>query len=64
MKYCIICGKEAEYKIKGTSNFYCKECAEELFSDLSVLVKIDEEKRVEDGEIDSILKDEETETSE
>ena len=43
-KKCIICGEEeAVYKIKDTSDFYCEECAQENFSDLSVLVKVEEE---------------------
>ena len=42
-KKCIICNKPAEYQIKGTSDFYCRECAEELFNDLKMLIKIEEE---------------------
>lgn len=43
-KKCIICGEgEAVYKIKDTSDYYCEECAQENFSDLSVLVKVEEE---------------------
>jgi hypothetical protein len=42
-KKCIICGEEAEFCIKGTSDYYCKECAEEHFADLSVLHKVEEE---------------------
>jgi hypothetical protein len=42
-KKCIICGEEAEFSIKGTSDYYCKECAEEHFADLSVLKKVEEE---------------------
>ena len=39
----MICGEEAKFSIKGTSDFYCKECAEENFSDLSLLQKVEEE---------------------
>ena len=41
-KKCLICSGVAEYAIKDTSDFYCKECAEEQFGDLSLLVKIEE----------------------
>lgn len=42
-KKCIICEEEAEFCIKGTSDYYCKECADENFADLSVLKKVEEE---------------------
>jgi hypothetical protein len=42
-KKCIICESEAIYKIKDTSDFYCKDCAEENFADISVLIKVEEE---------------------
>ena len=42
-KKCMICGGEAKFSIKGTSDFYCEECAEESFSDLSLLQKVEEE---------------------
>jgi hypothetical protein len=42
-KKCIICGKEAAYNIKDTSEYYCGECAEEQFDDVSVLVKVEEQ---------------------
>ena len=42
-KKCIICDVEAIYKIKDTSDFYCQECAEENFSDLDLLIKIEED---------------------
>lgn len=41
-KKCIICGAEANYCIKGTNDYYCKECAIEHFGDLSMLVKVEE----------------------
>ena len=44
-KRCIICGKEAVYGIKDTSDYYCQECAEENFADLTMLVKVEEEAR-------------------
>ncbi len=42
-KKCIICESEAVYKIKDTSDYYCEECAEENFAEISVLVKVEEE---------------------
>lgn len=42
-KKCIVCDAEAIYKIKDTSDYYCQECAQENFADLSLLVKVEEE---------------------
>jgi hypothetical protein len=42
-KKCIICGEEATYGINGTSDFYCKECAEENFADIDMLKKLEED---------------------
>ena len=39
---CILCEKEAEYGIKGSSETYCKECAVEQFQDVDYLQKIEE----------------------
>jgi len=39
----MICGKKAEFTIKNSSEAYCAECAEEHFSDISYLQKIEEE---------------------
>lgn len=55
-KKCIICREEAEYKIKDTPDFYCQECAEENFSDISVLVKVEEEARKLHQKLKSALK--------
>lgn len=41
-KKCILCDKEAEYFIKGTTGGYCKNCAEDNFSDLECLQKAEE----------------------
>ena len=43
VKKCIICESEAVYKIKDNPDFYCQECAEENFADLTMLVKVEEE---------------------
>ena len=42
-KKCIVCGKEAKYCIKATSDYYCEECAKECFGDLSYLHKVEEQ---------------------
>jgi len=36
-KKCIICEKDAEYKIKDSSEYYCIECAQEHLQALPVL---------------------------
>ena len=60
-KKCIICGDEAVYRIKDTSDFYCTDCAVENFSDIDLLQKVEEtvkkvkediEKRTSDDEAD------------
>ena len=44
MKKCIVCSEqEAQYKIKDTPDYYCQECAEENFADLTMLIKVEEE---------------------
>lgn len=42
-KKCIICGNEAEFCIKGSSECYCPGCAEEHFGDVNMLMKVEEE---------------------
>lgn len=42
-KKCIICGNTANLCIKGSSESYCNDCAEENFADASLLVKVEEE---------------------
>ena len=42
-KKCVVCDAEATYKIKDTSDYYCQECAQENFADLTLLVKVEEE---------------------
>jgi len=42
-KKCIVCDAEADYKIKDTPDYYCKECAQENFADLGMLVNVEEE---------------------
>lgn len=41
LKKCINCNKNiAKYYIKGTLEFYCKDCAKELFGKLGYLSKL------------------------
>lgn len=42
-KKCTICGAEARFNIKDTSEYYCQDCAEEQFDDISALVKVEEQ---------------------
>lgn len=42
-KKCHICGADAEYVIKDSTDFYCKECALDYFADLDMLCKVEEE---------------------
>ncbi len=42
-KKCIICGSDAKFCIKNSSEFYCQDCAEESFGDISMLMKVEEE---------------------
>ena len=63
-KKCIMCKRNADLMIKGTSDFYCRECAVEQFGDIEVLVSVDDEagklkKKVDDiiTQADEILKE-------
>jgi hypothetical protein len=42
-KKCIICEEPAQFKIKDTTDFYCPDCAQENFADLSMLLTLEEE---------------------
>ena len=61
VKKCIICCEEAKYRIKDSSEFYCKECAEESFADLSVLKKVESDalalKEIVDEKINGNIQD-------
>ena len=57
-KKCIVCEeKEAKYKIKGSSEFYCEECAEEHFNDISLLIKVEKQAKALKKEIEKHLKE-------
>jgi len=38
-KKCVMCGDDANYSIKGSNDWYCKDCAAEYFGDLKNLKK-------------------------
>ena len=42
-KKCIICNEEAKFCIKGSSECYCADCAEEHFGDVGMLVEVEKE---------------------
>lgn len=41
-KKCGVCGDPATLGIKGTSDYYCEECAEDSFSDNELLENLEE----------------------
>jgi len=47
-KKCTMCGNTAKYSIKGSSDWYCKDCATEYFGDIKHLKKsnIETDKKV------------------
>jgi len=49
VKKCIICDGEARFRIKDSNEFYCEECAQENFADLSLLQKMEKEAKVLKG---------------
>jgi hypothetical protein len=55
---CMICGENAVYSIKDSSDFYCEECAKESFSDTELLEKLEDRakaiKKLVDERIDDI----------
>lgn len=65
MANCIMCDEKATYKIKDTMNYYCLECAKENFSDIDILLKIEDEvkrlKQFLDEKIDLIRLNEKAE---
>lgn len=60
-KKCIICNEGAVFRVKDGNEFYCEECAEEHFADLSLLQKVEGEaqalKKVVLGNINGNLQD-------
>ena len=54
-KKCIMCEKNADLMIKGTSDFYCRECAVEQFGNIEVLVSVDDEANRLKKKVDEII---------
>jgi len=50
-----MCGEKATLCIKDTSDYYCKECADENFNDISYLVKVEEEAKALKKVLDEAL---------
>lgn len=44
-KKCVMCGDTAKYSIKGSSDWYCKDCAIEYFGDVKHLKKTNVESK-------------------
>ncbi len=64
-KKCIICNEEAAvYKIKDTSDYYCQECAEENFSDVTDLIKVEEDAQRLKEYVDNKTNDDQEESPE
>lgn len=63
-KKCSICGEEAKYQIKDTSDYYCEECAEENFSDIALLKKVEEQATKIKNLINSAGQDDEEDSAE
>ncbi|MFA6461932.1 MAG: hypothetical protein WCV90_06720 [Candidatus Woesearchaeota archaeon] len=66
-KRCIICNKQAKYRVKDTPEYYCEECAEENFGDITLLIEVEEEeaqrlKRFLSSKMEEYEDEEETET--
>ncbi|MFH1440080.1 MAG: hypothetical protein ABIG89_05920 [Candidatus Woesearchaeota archaeon] len=57
-KRCTICGKDAQFAIKDTSDYYCEECAEENFGDVSMLVAVEEKAQKLKAMLDNKIEDE------
>lgn len=60
-KKCTLCGDPAQYAIKGSTEFYCEECALENFGDLSYLITVEQQalelKKFVDKQINSVSED-------
>jgi hypothetical protein len=45
-KGCCLCEANAEFVLKGTTDYYCKECALDFFGDIGLLLPLEEEAQV------------------
>ncbi len=58
-KKCVICKEEALFAIKNTNDFYCKDCAEEQFDDVSYLVSVNERNKNDEQQIEQLQEEKE-----
>ncbi len=58
IKKCLICEEEAKFAIKHTKDYYCEECAQDQFGDISYLVKIGEETQQQERNVIDKLEEE------
>jgi hypothetical protein len=56
-KKCIICDDAAEFCVKGSSECYCKVCAQDQFGDLNLLVAVEEQAKGIKSKVDQILEE-------
>lgn len=45
-KKCIICDEPAVFSIKDSRDYYCEDCAQENFNDLTLLQKVEEQTKI------------------
>ena len=45
MKKCVLCNLKAEFVVKDSSEYYCKECGEMQFGSIDMLVAIEQKVR-------------------
>ena len=57
-KRCLICEQAAKYAIKNSKDYYCEECTQDQFGDISYLVKIEEMQQKKTG-IDQLEEEQE-----
>lgn len=62
-KKCIICGADAIYLIKDSSDSYCNDCALDCFNDVSFLQKVEEQALELKELIKDRIEEEDNETS-
>ncbi|MBI5003045.1 hypothetical protein HZC31_06690 [Candidatus Woesearchaeota archaeon] len=58
VKKCLICEEEAKFAIKSTNDYYCEECAQDQFGDISYLVKIEEATQQQEKSVINKLEEE------
>jgi hypothetical protein len=59
-KKCIICSEKASFRIKDSNEYYCKDCAQQQFSSLDVLLKVESEAKALKRYVDNVSFSKET----